>query len=71
MWQEQDFKFACEVYPAHAEFVQSVRQEVIDNVKRLRHHPSIALFCGNNEGAPRQIGSLTSLFLVDDASFPG
>lgn len=49
MWQ--DFQFACGVYPAHAEFVQSVRQEVIDNVKRLRHHPSIALFCGNNEGA--------------------
>ena len=48
MWQ--DFQFACGVYPAHAEFVQSVRQEVIDNVKRLRHHPSIAIFCGNNEG---------------------
>lgn len=46
----QDFQFACGVYPAHDEFVQSVKQEAIDNVTRLRHHPSIALFCGNNEG---------------------
>ncbi|EJF55724.1 glycoside hydrolase [Dichomitus squalens LYAD-421 SS1] len=47
----QDFQFACGVYPAYDSFVQSVRAEVEDNVKRLRHHPSIAIFCGNNEGA--------------------
>lgn len=46
----QDFQFACGVYPAFDSFVQSVRQEAVDNVKRLRHHPSIAIFCGNNEG---------------------
>ena len=46
----QDFQFACGVYPAFDSFVASVRQEAIDNVKRLRHHPSMALFCGNNEG---------------------
>ena len=46
----QDFQFACGVYPAHPEFVASVTKEAEDNVKRLRHHPSIALFCGNNEG---------------------
>ncbi|KAF8148252.1 glycoside hydrolase superfamily [Crassisporium funariophilum] len=45
----QDFQFACGVYPAHDEFVASVKQEAEDNVKRLRHHPSIACFCGNNE----------------------
>ncbi|KAF7354610.1 hypothetical protein MSAN_01374300 [Mycena sanguinolenta] len=45
----QDFQFACGVYPAHDTFVASVRKEAEDNVKRLRHHPSIALFCGNNE----------------------
>ncbi|KAF7294523.1 hypothetical protein MKEN_01445000 [Mycena kentingensis (nom. inval.)] len=45
----QDFQFACGVYPAHDSFVASVRKEAEDNVKRLRHHPSIALFCGNNE----------------------
>ncbi|KAJ7499902.1 glycoside hydrolase [Mycena latifolia] len=45
----QDFQFACGVYPAHDSFVASVRKEAEDNVKRLRHHPAFALFCGNNE----------------------
>ncbi|KAJ7733298.1 glycoside hydrolase superfamily [Mycena metata] len=45
----QDFQFACGVYPAHEAFVASVRKEAEDNVRRLRHHPSLALFCGNNE----------------------
>lgn len=47
MWQ--DFQFACGVYPAHAEFVENVRQEAMYNVERLLHHPSVALWCGNNE----------------------
>ncbi|GJJ14878.1 hypothetical protein Clacol_009147 [Clathrus columnatus] len=45
----QDFQFSCGVYPAHKEFVDSVRIEAEENVKRLRHHPSIVLLCGNNE----------------------
>ncbi|CAA7266101.1 unnamed protein product [Cyclocybe aegerita] len=45
----QDFQFACGVYPAHDDFVASVKQEAEDNVTRLRHHPCIAVFCGNNE----------------------
>ncbi|TDL19227.1 glycoside hydrolase [Rickenella mellea] len=45
----QDFQFACGVYPAHDEFVASVKAEAEDNVSRLRHHPSLALLCGNNE----------------------
>ncbi|KAI5121343.1 hypothetical protein M0805_000651 [Coniferiporia weirii] len=45
----QDFQFACGIYPAHDEFVASVRLEAEDNVRRLRHHPCMALFCGNNE----------------------
>ncbi|KAF5390641.1 hypothetical protein D9757_002653 [Collybiopsis confluens] len=45
----QDFQFACGVYPAHESFVTSVRKEAEQNVKRLRHHPAMALFCGNNE----------------------
>ncbi|GBE85088.1 Beta-mannosidase B [Sparassis crispa] len=45
----QDFQFACGVYPAHDEFVANVKAEAEDNVKRLRHHPAMALFCGNNE----------------------
>jgi len=45
----QDFMFACSMYPANQEFLESVRTEAIDNVKRLRNHPSIALWAGNNE----------------------
>lgn len=45
----QDFQFACGVYPAHPAFVATVRQEVVDNVTRMRHHPSLAIYCGNNE----------------------
>ncbi|MGY8988459.1 MAG: beta-mannosidase [Flavobacteriales bacterium] len=45
----QDFMFACAMYPSDSLFLKNVKQEAIDNVKRLRHHPSIALWCGNNE----------------------
>lgn len=45
----QDFQFACGIYPAYPEFVKSVELEAIANVKRLRHHPSVVVFCGNNE----------------------
>ncbi len=45
----QDFMFACSVYPAEGKLLENIRQEVIDNVRRLRNHPSIALWCGNNE----------------------
>jgi beta-mannosidase len=45
-----DFKFACSSYPAFdGAFLASVKQEAADNIKRLRHHPSIGLWCGNNE----------------------
>ncbi len=45
----QDFMFACSMYPASGAFLENIRQEAIDNVKRLRNHPCIALWCGNNE----------------------
>jgi beta-mannosidase len=45
----QDFMFACSMYPANQEFLDNVRAEAIDNVKRLRNHPSIVLWAGNNE----------------------
>ena len=45
----QDFMFACAMYPGDTEFLENVKQEAIDNVKRLRNHTSIALWCGNNE----------------------
>ncbi len=45
----QDFMFSAAMYPGNKEFIQSVKNEAIDNVKRLRTHPSLALWCGNNE----------------------
>ena len=45
----QDFMFACSMYPGDEPFVESVRQEAIENVRRLRNHPSLALWAGNNE----------------------
>lgn len=45
----QDFMFAGSLYPNDSTFLENVKQEAIDNVTRLRKHPSIALWCGNNE----------------------
>lgn len=45
----QDFMFACSTYPADDRFLANIRQEAIDNVRRLRNHACIALWCGNNE----------------------
>jgi beta-mannosidase len=45
----QDFMFACSMYPGDAAFVENVRQEAIENVRRLRNHPALALWAGNNE----------------------
>ena len=45
----QDFMFACSMYPATTPFLENVRQEAIENVRRLRNHPSLALWAGNNE----------------------
>ena len=45
----QDFMFACAMYPGDPEFLENVKQEAVDNVIRLRNHPCIALWCGNNE----------------------
>ena len=47
----QDFMFACAMYPGDAAFLDNVKAEAIDNVTRLRQHPSIALYCGNNENS--------------------
>jgi len=46
----QDFMFACAAYPVgEKSFRDSVEAEACDQVRRLRHHPSLALWCGNNE----------------------
>ncbi len=46
----QDFMAACLPVPVYkTEFIESFCKEAEDNIKRLRHHPSLALWCGNNE----------------------
>jgi beta-mannosidase len=46
----QDFIFACSVYPLNdPDFVDNLHVEVVENVRRLRHRASLALWCGNNE----------------------
>jgi beta-mannosidase len=45
----QDFPFACAIYPIQEEFYENVKEEFIQNIKRLRFHPSLAIWCGNNE----------------------
>jgi beta-mannosidase len=45
-----DFMFACAGYPLNEhDFVENIRPEVIQNVRRIRHHACLALWCGNNE----------------------
>ncbi len=45
----QDFMFACADYELADAFEDNIRQEITENVIRLRHHASLALWCGNNE----------------------
>ena len=45
----QDFMFACAMYPGDKKFVENVKKEVIYQVNRLQNHPSLAIWCGNNE----------------------
>ncbi|MBQ3797288.1 MAG: glycoside hydrolase family 2 protein [Butyrivibrio sp.] len=45
----QDFMFACAVYRLTEDFEESIVAEVTQNVRRLRHHASLGLWCGNNE----------------------
>lgn len=53
----QDFMFACCVYDLTEEFEANITAEFIDNIKRIRHHASLGLWCGNNE---------MELFLADE-----
>ena len=50
-----DFMFSCMPYPSNPEFLDDVRVEITQQVRRLQHHASIGIWCGDNE----VIGSLT------------
>jgi beta-mannosidase len=45
----QDFIFSCSIYPKDDAFFENVRVEAVENIRRLRHRASLALWCGNNE----------------------
>ena len=53
-----DFMFSCAMYPDNAAFYASVREEERYQVKRLRDHPSIALWCGDNECISMLVGDI-------------
>ncbi|MDD2285633.1 MAG: glycoside hydrolase family 2 protein [Paludibacter sp.] len=45
----QDFMFGCTTYPHDPAFLSRVEKEAVYNIKRLRNHASLAIWCGNNE----------------------
>jgi beta-mannosidase len=45
----QDFMFGCGNYPAFPKILRSIKDECVANVSRLRHHPSVIIYAGNNE----------------------
>lgn len=51
----QDMMFACALYPSTPEFIDDVEQELVYQIRRLKEHTCIALWCGDNE----VIGALT------------
>jgi beta-mannosidase len=51
----QDFMFACNLYPSTEDFLDNVEAEVGYQARRLQSHPSIVLWCGDNE----LVGALT------------
>lgn len=57
----QDFLFACANYPGFDPvFLENVRLEAEENVRRIRHHASLALWCGNNELELGLVGSIAT-----------
>ncbi|GKX32254.1 beta-mannosidase [Vallitalea longa] len=44
-----DLMYACMTYSMHKEFEENIKEETIQNIKRIRHHACLGLWCGNNE----------------------
>ncbi|XP_013386685.1 beta-mannosidase isoform X2 [Lingula anatina] len=59
----QDFMFACALYPVDEYFLDSIQTEVTHQVLRLQHHPSVALWSGNNEN---EWGLMTDWYNITD-----
>ncbi|XP_061441531.1 beta-mannosidase isoform X1 [Rhineura floridana] len=57
----QDFMFACALYPTDLSFLDSVRAEITHQVKRLKSHPSIIIWSGNNENEAAIAGNWFSI----------
>jgi beta-mannosidase len=74
----QDFMFACAMYPeSNAHFVAEVESEARYQVRRLRSHPSLAVWCGNNENQwlhdmhnPEKVGEKVPGSLYYDTLLP-
>lgn len=68
----QDLMFACSTYLLTDEFEDNISHEIVENVRRIRHHACLALWCGNNEmeemvesgfaSSPRLRGDYTRIF---------
>ena len=62
----QDCAVACRPCPFYDEkYLKNMLSEIEFNVKRLRHHPSLALWCGNNELEDMSINWITSRKYID------
>lgn len=47
----QDFMYACALYPSNGKFLKTAAKEALEQIERLKQHPCIALWCGNNENS--------------------
>ncbi|KAI5108220.1 beta-mannosidase precursor, partial [Silurus meridionalis] len=63
----QDFMFACALYPTDKDFIESLGEEVIQQVRRLKSHPSVVIWSGNNEN---EAAIATNWFLISPADKP-
>ena len=45
----QDFNFSCALYPSDSSFLNNVKAEAEEQVRRIAQHPCVVLWCGNNE----------------------
>lgn len=60
-----DFQFACSIYPETDRYLDNVEKEIAFIVKKLRNHPSIVLWCGNNENEWIDFQNYTSGYRED------